>query len=72
MTIPTPARRGARSAEGQSPEAASSERRQITVLFCDIVGSTPLARGLDPEDLGEVLTAYQASVATVIAAQEVM
>jgi class 3 adenylate cyclase/predicted ATPase len=58
-----------RSASSQNEGIASSERRQITVLFCDIVGSTPLARGLDPEDLREVLTAYQASVAGAIAAQ---
>ncbi len=61
-------RRGARPTD-RGTGAASSERRQITVLFCDIVGSTPLARGLDPEDLREVLTAYQASVAAAIAAQ---
>ena len=59
---------GARSANIQSQGISSSERRQITVLFCDIVGSTPLARGLDPEDLREVLTAYQASVPLVFAA----
>ena len=61
--------RGARSVNSQNDSIASSERRQITVLFCDIVGSTPLARGLDPEDLREVLTAYQASVAAAIVAQ---
>ena len=61
--------RGARSADSQGAGVASSERRQITVLFCDIVGSTPLARGLDPEDLREVLTTYQASVAGAVAAQ---
>src|SRR5713226_9200948 len=39
-----------------SPEA---ERRQLTVMFCDLVGSTPLAEKLDPEDLREVILAYQ-------------
>ena len=48
----------------------AAERRQITVLFCDIVGSTPLSRGLDPEDLREVLTEYQASVGAAVAAQQ--
>jgi class 3 adenylate cyclase len=38
------------------PEA---ERRQLTVLFCDLVGSTALAGRLDPEDLGSVIRAYQ-------------
>ncbi len=39
-----------------SPEA---ERRQLTVMFCDLVGSTPLAEKLDPEELREVILAYQ-------------
>src|SRR5262245_49679162 len=41
-----------------SPEA---ERRQLTVLFCDLVDSTVLATQLDPEDLREVVRAYQAT-----------
>ena len=36
-----------------------AERRQITVVFCDIVNSTSLAGRLDPEDLGSVIRAYQ-------------
>ena len=44
-----------RPAEGQ-PSASAAERRHITVLFCDIVGSTPLSSRLDPEELREVLT----------------
>ena len=39
-----------------SPEA---ERRQLTVLFCDLVGSTALSARLDPEDMRDVLRAYQ-------------
>src|SRR5262249_33633925 len=39
--------------------AAAGERRQLTVMFCDIVGSTPLSEQLDPEDLREVIQAYQ-------------
>jgi predicted ATPase/class 3 adenylate cyclase len=46
------------------PEA---ERRQLTVLFCDLVDSTPLAGQLDPEDLREVVRAYQDTCAKVIA-----
>src|SRR5262249_52249752 len=45
------------------PEA---ERRQLTVLFCDLVDSTTLAGQLDPEDLREVVRAYQATCAEVI------
>ena len=46
-----------------SPEA---ERRQLTVLFCDLVDSTTLASQLDPEDLRAVVRAYQATCAEVI------
>lgn len=47
----------------ESPEA---QRRQLTVMFCDIVGSTPLAQQLDPEDLQFVLRSYQETCATAI------
>jgi class 3 adenylate cyclase len=43
-----------------------AERRQLTVLFCDLVGSTALASRLDPEDLREVIGAYHKCVADVI------
>jgi class 3 adenylate cyclase len=46
------------------PEA---ERRQLTVLFCDLVDSTVLATQLDPEDLREVVRAYQDTCTKVIA-----
>jgi TOMM system kinase/cyclase fusion protein len=53
------------------PPAASAppeaERRQLTVLFCDLVDSTRLASQLDPEDLREVVRAYQDTCAKVIA-----
>jgi class 3 adenylate cyclase len=45
------------------PEA---ERRQLTVLFCDLVGSTELSARLDPEEMREVIGAYQANVAEVV------
>jgi class 3 adenylate cyclase len=45
------------------PEA---ERRQLTVLFCDVVDSTTLSRQLDPEDYREVVRAYQQVCAEVI------
>src|SRR5439155_1196751 len=48
----------------QSPDA---ERRQLTVLFCDLVDSTRLASQLDPEELREVVQAYQETCAKVIA-----
>ena len=40
-------------------DVAPSERRQLTVLFCDMVGSTELSERLDPEDLGDLLNSYQ-------------
>ncbi|MDR3531162.1 MAG: adenylate/guanylate cyclase domain-containing protein [Rhodopila sp.] len=51
-----------------SPSA--TERRQITVLFCDIVDSTPLSTGLDPEELREILTAYQVNVAAAVTGEQ--
>jgi class 3 adenylate cyclase len=45
--------------QGRRPEHAAPERRQLTVMFCDLVGSTALARELDPEDLREVIHGYQ-------------
>ena len=42
------------------------ERRQITVMFCDVVDSTPLSTRLDPEDLREVLGAFQNCVAETV------
>jgi class 3 adenylate cyclase len=48
------------------PATASAERRQLTVMFCDLVGSTALASRLDPEDLREVIGAYQRCAAEVI------
>ena len=44
---------------------ADAERRQLTVLFCDLADSTRLAGQLDPEDLREVVLAYQATCAEV-------
>ncbi|MGR9207496.1 AAA family ATPase (plasmid) [Rhizobium leguminosarum] len=39
--------------------ATEAERRQLTVLFCDVVGSTHLAETLDPEDLRDLLLSFQ-------------
>jgi class 3 adenylate cyclase/predicted ATPase len=43
-----------------------AERRQVTVLFCDLVDSTQLAQQLDPEDYRSVVRAYQEAVVTAI------
>jgi class 3 adenylate cyclase/predicted ATPase len=44
----------------------TGERRQITTMFCDLVGSTALSGQLDPEEFGEVIRAYQACCAEVV------
>src|SRR5262245_46915837 len=49
------------------PPTPDVERRQLTVLFCDLVDSTVLSGQLDPEDLREVVRAYQDTCAKVIA-----
>ena len=49
------------------PPGPGAERRQLTVMFCDLVGSTRLSAELDPEDLRGVVRAYQETCAEVIA-----
>jgi class 3 adenylate cyclase len=49
-----------------TPSTPDAERRQLTVLFCDLVDSTALASQLDPEDLREVVRAYQQVCSAVI------
>ena len=44
----------------------TAERRQVTVMFSDLVGSTALAARMDPEDLREVISAYQKCVAETV------
>ena len=43
-----------------------AERRQVTVMFADLVGSTALSVRMDPEDLREVISAYQQCVAETV------
>jgi class 3 adenylate cyclase/predicted ATPase len=49
------------------PRSTDAERRQLTVMFVDLVGSTALSTRLDPEDLREVIGAYQEAVAGEVA-----
>ena len=73
-TLPSPPRarpgdRGEGLGRGLSREGRAeigAERRQLTVMFCDLVGSTALSTRLDPEDLREVIAAYHRAVADVI------
>ena len=48
------------------PEASAGERRQLTVMFCDLVGSTALSEQLDPEELQAIVRTYQDVSAQVI------
>jgi hypothetical protein len=50
--------------------APEAERRQLTVLFCDLVGSTQLSGRLDPEDWRAVVRAYQEAAAEVVQSYE--
>jgi class 3 adenylate cyclase len=50
-----------------STSQVSAERRQLTVMFCDLVGSTELSGRLDPEDLRFVIAAYHKCVAETVA-----
>ena len=55
------------AAAPDAPAPAEAERRQLSVMFCDLVGSTALSSRLDPEDLREVIGAYHRAVAEVVA-----
>ena len=50
-----------------STAVAGAERRQLTVMFCDLVGSTALSRQTDPEDLSALIGAYHRAVAERVA-----
>ncbi len=57
---------GPGEADASKAPRREAERRQLTVLFCDLVGSTELAARLDPEDMAAVIRAYQECCAQVI------
>src|SRR5215510_1134747 len=50
----------------QAPQSPEAERRQLTVMFCDLVDSTKLSSQLDPEEYREVVRAYQKVCSEVI------
>jgi len=54
-------------ASHDAPAPADAERRQLTVMFCDLVGSTELSSRLDPEDLRDVVGAYHRAVTEIVA-----
>ena len=63
----------ANSRDEQEPTATDpghAERRQLTVMFCDLVGSTPMSRQLDPEVLRDILRRYHNAVASAVIGYE--
>jgi len=68
VKAPTVAQSAASASSAPTSSATiDAERRQLTVMFCDLVGSTALSARLDPEDLREVIGAYHRCVANVVA-----
>ena len=64
----SPAEKGTEAPGFLAPAVTvSAERRQLTVMFCDLVGSTALSARLDPEDMGDLIRAFQAVVAAAVA-----
>ena len=61
------ARAPAQPAAKTAPKPHDAERRQLTVMFCDLVGSTAMSARLDPEDMRGVIAAYHKCCSTAIA-----
>ena len=57
---------GSPSTPSAAPIAFAAERRQLTVMFCDLVGSTSLATRLDPEDMSDLLRAFHGEVSQAV------
>jgi predicted ATPase/class 3 adenylate cyclase len=60
------------AAIGQIAREEEGERRHLTVIFCDLVGSSALSTRLDPEDMRRVIASYHASIGEIIARYEGM
>src|SRR5215475_4438050 len=57
-------------AQTAQPRVAAAERRHLTVMLCDLVGSTALSARLDPEDMRTVIDAYHAACARIVQAYD--
>src|SRR5262245_64580380 len=57
-----------RRTDSTTATASTAERRQLTIMFCDMVGSSALSTRLDPEEQGEVIAAFHACCANEIKA----
>src|SRR6516164_310173 len=67
LTDAPPAAEATLAASAPPAAIAEAERRQLTVMFCDLVGSTPLSTRFDPEDLREIVGAYHRCVTDTVA-----
>src|SRR5271155_3867768 len=56
----------AKETHAEPPAHDAAERRQLTVMFCDLVGSTALSARLDPEDLRGIIGAYHRCVTEIV------
>jgi class 3 adenylate cyclase len=65
---PAPAQASAPPPTAVPLAEATAERRQVTVMFSDLVGSTALSARMDPEDLREVISVYQKCAAEAVGA----
>ena len=66
LTGAAPVTSEAAGVEAQPKTQDSAERRQVTVMFSDLVGSTSLSARMDPEDLRELISAYQKCVTDTV------
>jgi predicted ATPase/class 3 adenylate cyclase len=66
-TLDSPANE-VRGSSSDHPATRVAERRHLTVMICDLVGSTAIATRLDPEEMGAVIDAFQAACARIILA----
>src|SRR5271156_3405411 len=58
-----------RPAPEPAPKPNAAERRQLTVMFCDLVGSTAMSARLDPEDMRAIIGSYHRCCANLITSQ---
>ena len=66
LSLRRPEQPTARLSRIEPKAQGTAERRQVTVMFSDLVGSTALSARMDPEDLREVISAYQKCVAETV------
>lgn len=64
--LATAARASVQDPAAAAPARDEAERRQLTVMFCDLVGSTALSAKLDPEDLREIVRAYHRCCTAIV------